>query len=326
MTCAWSRAPLFVLTALGAACSSASSGGPASATTTSLASGLSAQLLALDATNVYAATQSGIVRVPLAGGKPVSLAQLPQQSGASGLAAGGSRVFWSQNDDSGTTPQGTLYSAPIGGGAATTVATVAGYAGAIGTDDTDVYWAGSAIGTACATASCGILVKAPLAGGTAVTLSTSAHSPTSFAFDDTNVYWGSSDGFLLKMPKSGGSPTVLADFESTSIEGVGLAGSTLYWGASGGDVYETPVGGGTSKPLEVSTATMNGAAFTADGVAWGTQSYYADSQTGSVALTSLAGDTSTLWSSGSEAPAAVVARGTTIVFVTSTGSLVEIAW
>lgn len=325
MTCLGTRACLLVCAALGTACSS-SSGGPVDATLVTLTSGLNAQYLALDTTSAYAATQTSIVRIPLAHAETVTLAMLPQSGSAAGLAVGGSRVFWSENDYSSSTTQGTLYSVPVAGGAPTTLATVAGYAGTVATDDASVYWAASLAGTACTTGSCQILVKAPLAGGTPVTLSTNAHTPTTFAFDASNVYWGNSDGFLLKAPKSGGNVTVLADFAATSIEGLGLVGSTLYWGASGGDVYETPAAGGASKALEVASSTMRSAGFTSDGVAWAVDGYAAQSQTGVVAITSLGGGTATLWSSGSESPVTLVANGKTLVFTTSAGALIEIAW
>jgi hypothetical protein len=326
MTRSWPLPALLVCAALGTACSS-SSGGPASAATkVTLASGVSAEYLAVDATNAYAATQTGIVKIPLSGGAPVTLAPIPQDSGPSGLAVAGSRVYWSENAYSTSTTQGIIYAVPVDGGTPSTIATIAGSAGSVATDDTSVYWAASLAGTTCTTSSCEILVEAPLAGGTAVTLSTSAHSPTSFAFDGSSVYWGNGDGFLLKVPKGGGTATVLADYAATSIEGLGLVGSTLYWGASGGDVLETPASGGASKPLEVSVSTMRSAVFTPDGLAWGIASYAGQSETGVVSLTSPGGATSALWSSTSDAPVVLAAHGTTVVFATSSGALIEIAW
>jgi hypothetical protein len=329
MTCTPTRASLLVCASLCAACSS-SSGGPAHATTSTLVTGVapgeSAEYLVVDANNAYAATQTAILKIPLSGGASVALAQIPPDTGPSGLAVGESSVYWSQNEYSTGATQGTIYAVPIDGGTPATIAAIAGSATTVATDDTSVYWAASVAGTTCTTSSCENLLEAPLAGGAAVTLSTSAHAPTSFAFDGSNVYWGNGDGFLLRMPKTGGTPTVLADYATTSVVGVGLVGSTLYWGASGGDVYETPVSGGASKPLEVALSAMRGAAFTTDGLAWGVDGYSGQSETGTVAVTSLGGTTTTLWSSASEAPVAIAAHGTTVVFATSSGAVIKIAW
>ncbi len=212
-----------------------------------LAAGITAYNLRVDATNVYASTETSIVKVPVGGGSPVTLASVSQGNSISGLAVSSDSVYWSETAQTDGGSEVLILSVPIAGGAVATFATTSGFASALATDATSLYWSGSAAAGSCPSPPCSTLSKAPLAGGTPLVLDSNAGNPTYLAFDDANVYWSTSDGRLLEEPKNGGTVTTLADF-STSIVGLGLQGSTLYWGTSGGDVYATPSGGGTSKP------------------------------------------------------------------------------
>jgi hypothetical protein len=331
---------------LAAACSSSSggskpAGGPASTTLAAqpvtIATGVSGEFLAMDDANVYGASygsgggdSGGVLRYSLSGGTPTALATFPQDSGPAGLVVVGSTVYYALDTYSTNTTQGLIVSVPVKGGASTTVVSATGSIGSLATDGTDLYWTESAPGTTCNTVSCVPLLRAPLAGGTPVTITTAAHSPTCFAYDASHVYWGNGDGFLLAAPKAGGSVTVLADYASTSFEALALSGSTLTWGASGGDVYQTPTAGGSSKAIEVGASSMSSAAFTSKGLVWASESYdymaSGNGESGFIALTPLdGGATSTLWSSSDDGPSGVIAQGSTVVVVMSSGSMFRLS-
>jgi hypothetical protein len=260
-----------------------------------LAAGITAYNLRVDATNVYASTETSIVKVPIAGGAPVTLASASQDGSLSGLAVSSDSVYWSESGETDGGSEVQILSVPIAGGAVATIATASGFASALATDATSLYWSGSAATGSCPSPPCSTLSKAPLAGGTPVLLDSNAGSPTYLAFDDSNVYWSTSDGRLLKEPKNGGTVTTLADF-STSIVGLGVQGSTLYWGTSGGDVYTTPSGGGTSKPIEIGLSSMQTSVLGADGVYWVGVNYATNGAASDLARTPLdGGTTQTLW-------------------------------
>ena len=260
-----------------------------------LAAGITAYNLQVDATNVYASTETAIVKVPIAGGSPVTLASVSQDNSISGLAVSSDSVYWSESGETDGGSDVLILSVPISGGAVATIATVSGFASALATDATSLYWSGSATTGSCPSPPCSTLSKAPLAGGTPLLLTSNAGNPTYLAFDDSNVYWSTSDGRLLKESKTGGTVTTLADF-STSIVGLGLQGSTLYWGTSGGDVYATPSGGGTSKPIEIGLSSMQTSVVGADGVYWVGVNYSANSAASDLSRTPLdGGTTQALW-------------------------------
>ncbi len=339
-----SAAPTALLTltaALGSACSSGSTSSASAADgapkqvegpdaspspgQVTLAAGITAYDLRVDATNVYASTETSIVKVPIAGGAPVTLASVSQDGSISGLAVSSDSVYWSESAPTDGGSDVLILSVPIAGGAVATIATASGFASALATDATSLYWSGSAAAGSCPAPPCSTLSSAPLAGGTTLLLNSNAGNPTYLAFDDSNVYWSTSDGRLLKEPKNGGTVTTLADF-STSIVGLGLQGSTLYWGTSGGDVYITPSGGGTSKPIEIGLSSMQTSVVAADGVYWVGITYSTSNQYGAVARTPLdGGSTQTLWTLQSYDAYSMAVDSTSIYVSTYMGGLLKLA-
>lgn len=329
---------------LGSACSSGSASSPSAAAAgdggakevegpdagpspgqITLAAGIIAYDLTVDATNVYASTQTAIVKVPIAGGAPVTLASVSQDDSISGLAVSGDSVYWSESGETDGGSEVLILSVPISGGSVTTIATASGFASALATDATSLYWSGSATAGSCPAPPCSTLSSAPLAGGTPLLLTSNAGNPTYLAFDDSNVYWSTSDGRLLKEPKNGGTVTTLADF-STSIVGLGLQGTTLYWATSGGDVYTTPSGGGPSKPIEIGLSSIQTSVLGADGVYWIGVSYSTNSAASDLARTPLdGGTTQTLWQLQSDDVYAMAVDSESVYVSTYMSGLLKLA-
>jgi hypothetical protein len=299
---------------------------PAGTVPTTLLPGVSGYYLVVNSSNLYLATQTAILKVPIDGGAPVTLATIGTSQSLDGLAASDAAVFWTQIDESMSAVQTDILSVPISGGAVTTLATQPGFAGTIATDATSLYWSGSSTTGSCASPPCSTVSKAPLAGGTSVVLSSDAHTPSAFAFDTANVYWATSDGRVMSAAKGGGSSTLLADFAQTSIQGLGLSGSTLFWAASGGDLYTTPIDGGVSKPIEVGSSSIGAAAVSSDGIYWVTTTYANNGEASVVMRTSLDGaSTETLWTFQSDSVSSIAVDSRNVYLLTYMGGLLEMA-
>lgn len=138
--------------------------------------------IAVDATSVYWTSEyesaqpppASIRRASLADGTVTTLVSLPNGT-PHNVAVDATHVFWSDAD--------SLSSAPLGGGAATTLATGI-HAHRIAVDEAFVYWADDHAGT---------INKVPVAGGATTTLFT-GDIPYDIAVDATSVYWTSPSG------------------------------------------------------------------------------------------------------------------------------------
>jgi hypothetical protein len=215
-----------------------------------------------------------------------------------GLALDGSYVYWGET---GNNP-GAIYRAPIGGGAASVVATdsnprpltlsaatlVYGSGsygtGGTGTGVRKVAVAGGAVtNIALNTADLASIavdsssvywttyspykvVTAPLAGGTPITLSGRPSLPQQLAVDATNVYWVEG-GNIFFVPKGGGTPVALVS--GVYAQAMILQGGFLYFstwrgiGAAGTGIFRVPVSGGT--PVPIATGLLSVTTLTTDG-------------------------------------------------------------
>ncbi len=138
--------------------------------------------LAVSGANIYWADQQGdVVTVALAGGTPNTLVTgSPTIFVEGNIAVDGSSVYWMQNDlDTGTD---ALLSAPLVGGAATTLASGSGFAG-LAVDATSVYFTTNSM------ADTGAVMSVPLGGGTPATLFAGEPGVSGVAVDATSVYW-----------------------------------------------------------------------------------------------------------------------------------------
>ncbi len=137
---------------------------------------------------------------------------------------------------------GAVNTAPIAGGATTTLATATGSAMGVAVDATNVYFASQGDGT---------IYKVAIAGGARVALATGQAQPYAVVVDATNVYWttigsGAGNGTLMKCAIAGcATPTTLA----TGLQyayGLALDGTYAYWTTlnGGGQVRRVLLGGG----------------------------------------------------------------------------------
>ncbi|WP_394823618.1 TolB family protein [Pendulispora albinea] len=138
-----------------------------------------------------------VMRVPLAGGKPVRVASGGRSARVLFVAADSKYVYWPE--------AGRLMKAPVGGGASSEVAKVV-YAWAAVSDGNHLYWSdspGDNMGT---------IRRIKIDGGEAETLTSGFSFPVGLALDDKSVFfvnYDSEDGGVYRVPKAGGSAVTL---------------------------------------------------------------------------------------------------------------------
>ena len=170
---------------------------------TTLASANGPVRVAVDAISVYWESYEGILKVPLVGGTPTTLA-LPRARPAGTstgwtavdrIAVDGVSVYWtSPGDPASSSGDGTVMKVAVGGGTAVTLASGQVYPSGLAVDGTSVYWTNLG----------GTVMKVPVGGGTVVTLATGQHAPIAVALDATSVYWANAgnvpgDGSIMKL-------------------------------------------------------------------------------------------------------------------------------
>jgi hypothetical protein len=210
-------------------------------------------MLAVDATNLYwSEYESGILTIPLAGGKVTSVAS----GEADAIAVDDRGVFWV--DDSGSVDDVSLHGGPsyelVPAGPYAPSGTLAG----IALDGTSVYWTDQSGG--------GRVMKVPLTGGEPTVLARGGQ-PTFIAVSGTNVVWTDLYSVLLTVPISGGAKRTLVS-DLGDCESIAVDDTSVYWTADGA-VMKVPIAGGSPTTL-VSGATPAGIAVD------GTSVYYLD--------------------------------------------------
>ena len=282
-------------------------------------------LLQVDSANAYVETETSVLQIPFSGAAPITLGTVNLES--AGLAVVGPTVYWDDYNYSGASspsePQGILTGAPIGGGQVTTLATGQGLPSALAADSTNLYWLNL---QQCPTpTTCGSAVMSmPVGGGTPVVVaSVTPSTPNTIAIDASNVYWGTNDGRIEMVPKHGGTPTLLADYETT-VAGMVVSGSSVYWLTSGGDLMQTPTGGGPSTAIVVGTDSIVGLAADSTNVYFATGSdpfeTSGDSPSTIQKVPLGGGSAETLWT-GTDTPEAIQVDGTSLYFTTALGAV-----
>jgi hypothetical protein len=214
--------------------------------------------VAVDDTEIYAADGSGKIVACAKSGCPMGPRVVASGAGmrSMGIAVDATHVYWA------TTSDGTILSAPKGGGPVSTVET-GGYPYEIAVDATDVYWADND----------GPIAKAPKGGGLATVLADmSAHGGgMAIALDDANVYFGTSDGYYWQISKSGGKPLLLATDGGNEPWGIAVDARNVYYvsnqmGSATGAVKSVPIGGGCVTTLASAQGFFVGVAVDASHV------------------------------------------------------------
>jgi hypothetical protein len=194
--------------------------------------------VAVDDTNVYR-TNSGakdgvqdsyygsVVKVPITGGPPTTLAS--NQQVGNGVALGATSVYWAVSANlSDPHSASLLLSVPLAGGTPVTVASISSMPGVLGVSATSLYW----VGNDDESGSPWNLMSVPLAGGTPVTL---APDPgQSFALDDVSVYYADADGDVMKIPLAGGTPTTVVSGQSPGS--LAVDDTSVYWSEAQGTI------------------------------------------------------------------------------------------
>jgi hypothetical protein len=231
---------------------------------TTVASGqVSPSYLAVDSVNAYwitspgSTTAGGVVQAPLAGGSVTTLAAA--QALPDGLAIDATHVYWIHGGGIGTVSR-----VPIGGGAAATVVSNLKSPAILSVDSTSACWttlpySGMSEYTVQTTL---------LAGGSVTTLGTGS-SIAGCALDASSVYWTDWTGVVVKVPKGGGSQTVLASGQTKPLAPA-VDGGTVYWTNSGanGAVMSVLTTGGTPTTLAATQNDPRQIAVSANAIFW----------------------------------------------------------
>jgi sugar lactone lactonase YvrE len=240
--------------------------------------------IAVDGTSVYWAdsysaglTRPGLlVKVPIEGGTPVTLASAPRASAPCGLALDANSAYWvTVTNTDVDPPPTTVMKVPLDGGMSTTLAAVAESGAydlgdsvrcALAVDSTSVYWS-----------TYRSILKVSLKGGAVTTLASEQTVPNFLAIDAESVYWTTTGGppgaYLMKVPLMGGTPTTLAS-QLEYASGLALDSSSVYWAESvprSDDLsaaMKMPLGGGAPTTLVEEPNALNYIAVDGTSLYW----------------------------------------------------------
>ncbi len=157
-----------------------------------------AQVLALSGSTLCFGAQV-VGCLPVTGG-PVTILNPVQGGQVLSMAVDSTNVYWTLFSSN-----GAVFSAPIGGGPVQLLVAHTDRPMGIAVDSTNVYWVGDGTGTVNAMS---------IAGGPVTTLATGPGYAEFLTLDSEYLFWSAgldtNNGAILKMPVTGGTPTVLA--------------------------------------------------------------------------------------------------------------------
>ena len=189
--------------------------------TSSTLVGTGAGGIAVDASFLYwtywtNSSDGTVMKVPLGGGTPVTVATGQSRPGAIALDA--TNIYWANYN--------AVMNMPIASGKASKLADVDPNGGPflLAIDNANLFYAAESTGT---------VVRVPLDRNSAMTLAQGQQTISGIAVIGTNVYWPSSNG-VMTVPVDGGSPTLFASPISPkggtqSPRGLAAYGTQVYW-------------------------------------------------------------------------------------------------
>jgi len=204
--------------------------------------------------------RGAVVKVPLNGGTPITLAALGGYP--MGLAVDATNVYLTTTTGCVFSSTGhlgyELMSIPVDGGTPTRlISELSSDASAHGVaiDNANIYWSYVELPAGIYHLSRtepmlgGKILKLPLGGGTPTVLASGFSQPLSVVVDGTNVYFTDNIGYtVMSVPIAGGLPTTLAK----STDGnepfvIAVDANHVYWthGGQGAEIRRVPLGGGT---------------------------------------------------------------------------------
>jgi hypothetical protein len=220
-------------------------------------------------------TGAAILKVPLGGGVPETLATLAQSdtiSDVSSLAVDSGYVYWTWSNS--VTDEGAIMKTPLAGGATMTVASPS-YPEFVAVNGSAVYWVAE-----------GGIMSAPTSGGPP-TIFAPPGGPLTLAAG--KAYWFDGDGhdwairtreltpgtdeMTLTTWNSSEAPLgscLATDRSDFSIYGLAVSTTDLYWYgdvANGGCLMKVPLSGGTPSAIH-ENAGAGGFAVDADSIYW----------------------------------------------------------
>jgi hypothetical protein len=178
----------------------------------------------------------------------------------------------------------------------------------IAVDSTYVYWG-----------STDEIMRVPIGGGARTTFA-STQAVGGIVSDANDLYWSNGKDAVMKAPREGGRPTVVANATASAYVAA-VDATNVYWtDMSSGTISKAPVGGGAATVL--ATGQSAGAlALDATNVYW---TNYDNDQPGATVMTiPIAGGTPTTLASGIRGPAGI-AVGRSSVYWTSDNAVKEV--
>jgi hypothetical protein len=231
--------------------------------------------IAVDSARVYwtEISAGNVMSVPIGGGTPTTLASGEIRPTA--IAVDTTSAYWIVMGEENALSIGSIMKVPLSGGEAITLASEQVYPSSnIVVDGTKVYWAQGAAVAA--------LMSEPLDGGIAITLVAGAQVTgiANIAVDSTSIYWTEgtvTNGFVMKAPLGGGTPTMLASGLGQPAY-IAVDATNVYWTDFGndpleGNVMSVPISGGSPTELASGLTAPGGIAVDGTSAYWWNGAY-----------------------------------------------------